>query len=73
MTALHTAVHAASRDIAWRSALLRAAGLPEELARAIATSDEYDLNSLVGLLDRGCPAATALRITGGRGREALSA
>jgi hypothetical protein len=49
--------------VAWRHALLRAAGLPEELSRAVAASRGHDVNGLLGLLQRGCPAATALRIT----------
>ena len=73
MNAASTATGAASCDVAWRRALLRAAGLPEELSRAIAASDEHDLNSLLGLLHGGCPVATALRIAAVRGHEALSA
>jgi hypothetical protein len=41
---------------------LRAAGLSEELSRAAAASRDYDVNGLVGLLEQGCPPATALRI-----------
>lgn len=48
---------------AWRHALLDSAGLPEELSRAVAASDAHDLDRLLGLLQRGCPAATALRIS----------
>jgi hypothetical protein len=51
------------RDIAWRLRLLRSAGLPEELSRAVAASREHDVNGLLGLLGRGCPPATALRLT----------
>jgi hypothetical protein len=51
------------RDVAWRRRLLRSAGLPEELSRAVAASHEHDVNGLLGLLQRGCPPATALRIT----------
>jgi hypothetical protein len=50
-------------QVAWRSALLRSAGLPEELSRAVAASRRHDVNGLLGLLERGCPAATALRIS----------
>jgi hypothetical protein len=50
-------------DVAWRRGLLRSAGLAEELSRAVAVSCEHDVNGLLGLLQRGCPAATALRIT----------
>ena len=50
-------------QIAWRQALLRSAGLSEELSRAVAASRGHDVNGLLGLLGQGCPAATALRIT----------
>jgi hypothetical protein len=36
--------------------------MPEELSRAAAASNAYDVNGLVGLLEQGCPPATALRI-----------
>lgn len=52
-----------ARDVAWRRALLRSAGLPEELSRAVAASRAHDVNGLLGLLDLGCPVATALRLT----------
>ena len=52
-----------ARDLLWRRRLLRSAGLSEELSRAAAGSDEYDVNGLVGLLEQGCPPATALRIS----------
>jgi hypothetical protein len=51
------------RDVAWRRALLRSAGLPEELSRAVAASRVHDVNGLLGLLNLGCPVATALRLT----------
>jgi hypothetical protein len=56
------------RDVAWRRRLLRSAGLPEELSRAVAASHEHDVNGLLGLLQLGCPPATALRITARDGR-----
>jgi hypothetical protein len=51
------------RDVAWRRRLLHSAGLPEALSRAVAASAEHDVNGLLGLLGRGCPVATALRLT----------
>jgi hypothetical protein len=60
------------RDAAWRRGLLRSAGVSEELARALAASPEHDVHRLIGLLQSGCPIATALRITA-RHDEALSA
>ena len=68
MPQLPTASRPAPRDIAWRRALLRSAGLPEELVRALARSGEHDLHGVLGLLQRGCPVATALRITARDGR-----
>ena len=35
----------------------------QELSRALAASREHDLHGLLGLLQQGCPPATALRIT----------
>jgi hypothetical protein len=61
-----------ARDVAWRLRLLRSAGLAEELSHAVAASREHDVNCLLGLLQRGCPAATALRITA-RAERAVSA
>lgn len=55
--------HLKERDVAWRRGLLRAAGLPEELSRAVAASRAHDVHDVLGLLQRGCPPATALRIT----------
>ncbi|HET6172736.1 MAG TPA: hypothetical protein VFD90_09025 [Gaiellales bacterium] len=43
--------------------MLRATGLPEELSRALATSHAHDMNRVLALLGRGCPVATALRLT----------
>jgi hypothetical protein len=48
--------------IRWRERLLRAAGLPQHLARALARDDRYDLNQILGLLEHGCPPATAVEI-----------
>jgi hypothetical protein len=61
-----------ARDVAWRRGLLRSAGLAEDLSRAVAASRAHDVNGLLGLLQRGCPAATALRITA-RAERAVSA
>ena len=61
-----------ARDVAWRRTLLRSAGLAEELSRAVAASREHDVHGLLSLLQRGCPAATALRISA-RGDRAVSA
>jgi hypothetical protein len=58
------------RDAAWRRAQLRSAGLSEELCRAVAASHGHDVNGLLELVQRGCPPATALRITA-RGDDGL--
>jgi hypothetical protein len=69
---LSTAPRPTPRDAAWRRGLLRSAGLPEELARALAASTEHDVHRLIGLLQSGCPIATALCITA-RHDEVMSA
>jgi hypothetical protein len=53
-------------ESAWRRSVLRAAGLDDPLARAVAASDGHDLHRLLGLLERGCPLPTALRISSRR-------
>jgi hypothetical protein len=63
MPQLGTTARPAPNDVAWRRGLLRSAGLPEELSRALARSSEHDVHGVLGLLQRGCPVATALRIT----------
>ena len=47
---------------AWRTGRLTKAGLREELARRVAADCAYDLHAVLELVDRGCPAETALRI-----------
>jgi hypothetical protein len=44
-------------------------GLPEDLCRAVAASHAHDVHGLLELVQRGCPAATALRITARDGGE----
>jgi hypothetical protein len=46
----------------WRVRRLREAGLRGDLAARIAADPAYDLHELLGLIDRGCPPATAVRI-----------
>jgi hypothetical protein len=48
--------------VGWRVERLRAAGLDDALARAIAADGRYDLHALLELVDRGCPAPLAARI-----------
>jgi hypothetical protein len=48
--------------IDWRTERLAEAGLPMRLAHEVAADSAYDLHSVIGLLDRGCPAELALRI-----------
>ncbi|HEY3612488.1 MAG TPA: hypothetical protein VGK92_02230 [Gaiellales bacterium] len=63
MPQLSIPVRPAPCDVAWRRGLLRSAGLPEELSRALAGSSAHDVHGLLGLVQLGCPVATALRIT----------
>jgi hypothetical protein len=60
-----------ARDVAWRQGLLREAGLPEVLSRAIAGTTAHDVHRLIVLVHGGCPVVTALRITAHH--DALSA
>jgi hypothetical protein len=47
----------------WRRCRLIEAGLPAELADAVAADPRHDLHALLQLMDRGCPADLAVRIT----------
>lgn len=46
----------------WRRCRLLEAGLPEDLADAVAAQPLFDLHALLQLLDRGCPPDLAVRI-----------
>ena len=46
----------------WRSSRLQAAGFSPQLADALARDYAYDLHTVLGLVDRGCPAELAARI-----------
>jgi hypothetical protein len=46
----------------WRAESLRRAGFDSEAALELAFSQHVDLHAAVGLVQRGCPPATALRI-----------
>jgi hypothetical protein len=48
--------------IEWRTECLVEAGLPTQLALKVAADPAYDLHSVLGLVDRGCPPELALRI-----------
>jgi hypothetical protein len=48
--------------VAWRTERMRTAGLPADLALRIASDRSYDLDALLELVDRGCPAELAVRI-----------
>jgi len=48
--------------VAWRAARLRDAGLDAHLAAAVAADRAFDLHAVLELVDRGCPAALAVRI-----------
>jgi hypothetical protein len=49
--------------LAWRLERLRLAGFDRELAARIAADPAFDLHALLELVDRGCPAGLAWRIT----------
>lgn len=46
----------------WRRSRLLEAGFPLGLAETVAADRRYDLHALLGLVDRGCPPAVAVRI-----------
>jgi hypothetical protein len=46
----------------WRAESLRRAGFDSEAALELAFSQHVDLHSAIGLVKRGCPPATAVRI-----------
>jgi hypothetical protein len=46
----------------WRAQCLRNAGFERSAAAAIARETAFDLHALLGLVDRGCPPALAMRI-----------
>jgi hypothetical protein len=47
----------------WRARRLTAAGFSAREAYELASDDALDLHALLGLIDRGCPPALAVRIT----------
>jgi hypothetical protein len=50
-------------DVAtWRRCRLLAAGFPDHLATALASTSNVDLHSLLQLVDLGCPPELAARI-----------
>ena len=48
--------------VVWRATRLREAGFSAHLADTLAQDRNYDLHALLHLVDRGCPAALAVRI-----------
>ena len=48
--------------VAWRRTQLIRSGFSPETAARVAENDFYDLHSLTGLVERGCPPELALRI-----------
>lgn len=48
--------------LGWRRVQLLRAGFDGEQASRLAADRAIDLHELIGLIDRGCPPATALRI-----------
>jgi hypothetical protein len=54
--------HGAESVVAWRVRRLVAAGFDPRLAERVARDCAYDLHALIGLAERGCPPALAVRI-----------
>lgn len=54
---------------AWRRCRLLEAGFPAQLAEGVAADSRFDLHALLQLIDRGCPAELAVRITSPFPRE----
>ena len=55
----------AARDthlVAWRRDQLAKSGFPLPLASQVARDSRYDVHSLIGLVERGCPTNLAVRI-----------
>lgn len=48
--------------VRWRREQLRGAGFSEPCAARLAADARMDLHALIGLVERGCPPATAERI-----------
>jgi hypothetical protein len=48
--------------VPWRRSRLRRAGFDADLAGQLAADRRYDVEALLDLVDRGCPAHTAARI-----------
>lgn len=48
--------------VRWRREQLRRAGFSEPCAARLAADARMDLHALIGLVERGCPPATAERI-----------
>lgn len=55
-------MHIAHR-VLWRRRLLERAGFPRPLARALASDEREDIDSLLALVEQGCEPATAVRLT----------
>lgn len=58
---MHTIDHRRS-VIRWRRDQLQRAGVRMPLAERLASDLQMDLHALIGLVERGCPPATAERI-----------
>jgi hypothetical protein len=48
--------------VSWRRRQLVVSGFPPALADRVAQDAEFDLHALIGLVERGCPPALAVRI-----------
>jgi hypothetical protein len=71
MTSMESALEELTEDVydskevlvlEWRAETLRRAGFDSNAALELAFSQHVDLHAAVGLVQRGCPPATAFRI-----------
>ena len=60
--ARHDGPHPPGGVAEWRRRRLLRAGFDAGQATALATDPAYDLHSLIGLVERGCPPPLAIRI-----------
>jgi hypothetical protein len=57
-----TAVQALEQVVRWRREQLVESGFAPALAARVAENTDYDLHSLIELVERGCPPELAVRI-----------
>ena len=55
-------LHERQQLVEWRRQYLAGVGVDDELAATVASDLRWDLNALLGLVERGCPPHLAARI-----------